>query len=52
MMRLRSPKSFILLRGIIKIAQGDKRSGREDIELALNMTPSIEATYRAWGLEF
>ena len=42
----------VLLRGIIKAAQGDAAGGRKDIELALAMNPSIEASYRAWGLEF
>ena len=42
----------LLLRGLIKIEQGDEAEGRKDIALALAMNPSIEANYRAWGLEF
>lgn len=41
-----------LLLGIIKVAQGDEDAGRADIALALAMSPSLEANYRAWGLEF
>lgn len=40
-----------LLRGIIRVAQGDN-GGREEIDLALAMRPSMRATYEAWGLEF
>jgi Tfp pilus assembly protein PilF len=40
-----------LLRGIVRETRGD-RGGREEIELALRMQPSLAATYRAWGLEF
>ncbi|MEP3422201.1 MAG: DUF3857 domain-containing protein [Erythrobacter sp.] len=40
-----------LLRGIIRIASGD-RDGREDVDLALAMRPSLRARYSAWGLEF
>lgn len=42
----------LLLRGIIKIKQGEVEAGRDDIALALAMSPSIEARYRAWGLDF
>ncbi|WP_162627744.1 DUF3857 domain-containing protein [Erythrobacter sp. KY5] len=41
-----------LLRGIIKVRQGEEAEGRREIALALAMTPGIEATYRAWGLDF
>ncbi len=40
-----------LLRGIIRVAQGD-RDGRAEIELALMMRPAMRAVYEAWGLEF
>lgn len=40
-----------LLRGIVRKAQGDA-SGREEIQLALKMQPSLARTYRAWGLDF
>ncbi len=40
-----------LIRGIVRVANGD-REGREEIRLALAMNPSIEANYKAWGLEF
>ncbi len=40
-----------LLRGIIRVAQGDG-AGREEIDLALAMQPSMARTYAAWGLEF
>lgn len=41
-----------LLRGIIKVKQGDTRNGLAEIELALAMRPSLEKTYKAWGLDF
>ncbi len=40
-----------LLRGIVRLAQGDKK-GREDVKLALAIEPSLEASYKAWGLNF
>lgn len=40
-----------LLRGVVRVAQGDK-NGREEIDLALRMNPSLRATYTAWGLKF
>ncbi len=40
-----------LLRGIIRTSNGDA-GGREDIDLALQMRPSLRGTYSAWGLEF
>lgn len=40
-----------LLRGVVRIAQGDKK-GREDIDLALTMNPSLKDTYSAWGFKF
>lgn len=40
-----------LLRGIVRLAEGDK-SGREDIDIALRMQPSLRQTYSAWGLKF
>ena len=40
-----------LLRGLVRVAQGDK-GGREEIELALAIKPSLRANYEAWGFEF
>jgi tetratricopeptide (TPR) repeat protein len=40
-----------LLRGIVRLADGD-RGGREDIDTALRMQPSLRQTYTAWGLKF
>lgn len=38
------------MRGIVKLAQGDK-TGRADVDKALTMKPSIERTYRAYGIQ-
>ncbi len=40
-----------LLRGIVRLAKGDK-GGRDEVELALAMRPSLAKVYKAWGLEF
>ncbi len=40
-----------LLRGVVRMAQGDKK-GRDDVDLALTMSPSLRETYSAWGLKF
>ncbi|MEL6708054.1 MAG: DUF3857 domain-containing protein [Pseudomonadota bacterium] len=40
-----------LLRGVVRVAKGDA-DGREDIDLALAMQPSLRATYGSWGLNF
>ncbi len=39
------------LRGIIMIEQGDKRAGMAEIERAKRQLPSIERTYRRYGIQ-
>jgi tetratricopeptide (TPR) repeat protein len=38
-----------LMRGVIRVKMGDK-AGKEEIALALKMSPSLAATYKAWGI--
>lgn len=39
------------MRGIVRLAQGDSRGGREDIDLALRMKPSLARSYAAYGIK-